>query len=409
MSETETVVIIGGGQAGSECAFALRQQQFAGRIVLVGEEPLLPYRRPPLSKTFLAGEVQAESLLIRAAATYQQQNIECRMGQRVVALDRAAKSVTLDEGTVIGYTHLVFATGGRARALPLPGGDKANVHTIRTVADVERLKADFAPGKRLVVIGGGYIGLEAAAVGIKCGLDVTVVEALPRVLARVAVPEISAFYEQAHRRRGVKFITGVGVQALEGGERIEAVLLSDGQRLPVDVVIVGIGIIPNTELAAAAGLEVNQGIVVNAEARTADPAIFAIGDCAFHENVFFGRSLRVESVPHAMEHGRTAAAAICGKPAAYAAVPWFWSDQFDLKLQMVGLSEGFDSMVVRGDLAAESFCVFYLREGVVLSADAVNRPQEFATAKQLVGLRMKVPEDLLRDESQPLKALLAKP
>ncbi|MES2683889.1 MAG: FAD-dependent oxidoreductase [Pseudomonadota bacterium] len=408
MSETETVVIIGGGQAGSECAFALRQQQFAGRIVLVGEEPLLPYRRPPLSKTFLAGEVQAESLLIRAAATYQQQNIECRMGQRVVALDRTAKSVTLDEGTVIGYTHLVFATGGRARALPLPGGDKANVHTIRTVADVERLKADFAPGKRLVVIGGGYIGLEAAAVGIKCGLEVTVVEALPRVLARVAVPEISAFYEQAHRRRGVKFITGVGVQTLEGGERIEAVLLSDGQRLPVDVVIVGIGIIPNTELAAAAGLEVNQGIVVNAEARTADPAIFAIGDCAHHENVFFGRSLRVESVPHAMEHGRTAAAAICGKPVPYAAVPWFWSDQFDLKLQMVGLSEGFDSMVVRGDLAAESFCVFYLRDGVVLSADAVNRPQEFATAKQLVGQRMKVSEGLLRDESQPLKALLVK-
>ena len=248
MSESpeNTVVVIGAGQAGCELGFSLRQQGFAGRIVLVGDEPSLPYRRPPLSKAFLAGEVEAASLLIRSAESYAKQNIECLMGRRVIATDRTARSVQLDDGAALAYTHLVFATGGRPRALPLPGGDAPNVHSIRSIADVERLKAGFRAGQRMVVIGGGYIGLEAAAVGIKAGLDVTVLEAQPRLLARVAVPLMSEFYAAAHRKRGVKVLTGVGIVALEGEGLVEVVVLADGQRLPADLVIVGIGIVPNT-------------------------------------------------------------------------------------------------------------------------------------------------------------------
>ena len=403
----ETVVIVGAGQAGCEAAFALRQQQFAGRIVLVGEEPLLPYRRPPLSKAFLAGEVAAESLLIRGAAQYETQKIETRLGTRVVGIDRAGKTITLADGETLPYTQLVLATGGRLRRLPLPGADKPNVHGIRTVADVEKLKADFAPGRRLVVIGGGYIGLEAAAVAIKCRLQVTVVEALPRVLARVAVPELSAFYQAMHAKRGVRIVTGVGISALEGGDTVETLVLANGERLPADVVIVGIGIVPNTELAEAAGLAVDNGIVVDAHACTSDAAIYAVGDCAQHDNGFLARRLRLESVPHAMEHARTAAAAIAGKPAPYSAMPWFWSDQYELKLQMAGLADGHDQRVVRGQLDQESFCVFYLKDGAVISADAVNRPQEFAVAKQLVAQRKVVDAALLADEAAPLKNLLA--
>lgn len=406
MSESpeNTVVVIGAGQAGCELGFSLRQQGFAGRIVLVGDEPSLPYRRPPLSKAFLAGEVEAASLLIRSAESYAKQNIECLMGRRVIATDRTARSVQLDDGAALAYTHLVFATGGRPRALPLPGGDAPNVHSIRSIADVERLKAGFRAGQRMVVIGGGYIGLEAAAVGIKAGLDVTVLEAQPRLLARVAVPLMSEFYAAAHRKRGVKVLTGVGIVALEGEGLVEVVVLADGQRLPADLVIVGIGIVPNTELAQAAGLAVDNGIVVDAHARTADPAIFAIGDCAHHDHVFLGRRLRLESVPHAMEHARTAAAAIVGQAKPYEAVPWFWSDQFDLKLQMVGLSEGHDQIVVRGTPESENFCVFYLKDGVVLSADAVNRPKEFSVAKQLVAQRARVEAGQLADETIPLAA-----
>lgn len=403
-SQEHTVVIVGAGQAGCELGFSLRQQGFAGRIVLIGDEPSLPYRRPPLSKAFLAGEVEAPSLLIRSAESYAKQSIECLMGRRVVAIDRAAHRVQLDDGATLAYTHLVFATGGRPRRLPLPGGDAPNVHSIRAVADVERLKAGFKAGQRMVVIGGGYIGLEAAAVGIKGGLEVTVLEAQPRLLARVAVPLMSDFYAAAHRRRGVKVLTGVGIVALEGEGRIDTVVLADGQRLPADLVIVGIGIVPNTELAQAAGLAVDNGIVVDAHARTADPAIFAIGDCAQHDHGFLGRRLRLESVPHAMEHARTAAAAIVGQPKPYEAVPWFWSDQFDLKLQMVGLSEGHDQVVVRGTPESEKFCVFYLRDGVLISADAVNQPKEFSVAKQLVAQRARVSAEVLADESVPLVA-----
>lgn len=403
------VVIVGGGQAGCEVATALRQNAYAGPITLIGDEGYLPYRRPPLSKAFLSGDVTLESLYVKPAATYEKANIACRLGVSVESISRAERSLRLFDGEVVPYSDLVLATGGRARRIVLSGAELPNVHYIRTIDDILKLQHDFKPGARMAVVGGGYVGLEAAAVGIKSGLQVTVIEALDRVLARVTAPQLSEFYQRFHRSKGVDLRTGVGVHAFEGDERVVAISLANGERLEVDLVIVGIGQIPNTELAEAAGLEVGNGIVVDASGRTSDPNIFAVGDCALIENEFYGRHLRLESVPNAMESGRVVAANLCGKPIKYAAVPWFWSDQYDLKLQMVGLSQGYTEIVIRGDIAADSFVAFYLQDGVVISADAVNRPQEFMVSKKLVAERMRVLPEVLADESQPLKAPVAKP
>jgi 3-phenylpropionate/trans-cinnamate dioxygenase ferredoxin reductase subunit len=403
---TPVTVIVGAGQAGSELATSLRQQGYADSVVLIGDEDLVPYRRPPLSKTYLSGEVTRESLFLKPRAVYEKHAIECRFGIGVESIDRAARSLRLYDGSVLMYDKLALTTGGRPRRLSVPGAERSNVHYIRTVADIDRLKQQFGEGKRLVIIGGGYIGLEAASVGIKKGLHVTVVEALPRVLARVTAPEISAFYERVHRGHGVDLRTGVGVHALEGDGDACAVVLADGTRLATDLVVIGVGLIPNTELAEAAGIEVSNGIVVDRYAVTSDPDIVAAGDCTNHDNVFLGRRLRLESVPNALEQARVAAASILGRPRVYDAVPWFWSDQYDLKLQMVGLSQGHDDLIVRGDMDANSFTAFYLKDGVVISADSVNRPQDFMLAKRLVAERAAVPPERLRDAAVPLKSLL---
>jgi 3-phenylpropionate/trans-cinnamate dioxygenase ferredoxin reductase subunit len=406
-TSTAGVVIVGAGQAGGDLTGALRAGGYSGAITLIGDEPYAPYRRPPLSKTFLSGEATLESLYLKSAETYGRQQIECRFGIGVERIERSSSAVRLYDATLVPYRYLVLATGGRARRLSLPGANHPNVHYIRTIDDILRLKEQLLPGKRLLIVGGGYVGLEAASIGIKKGLEVTLVESLDRVLARVTAPELSAFYEKAHRARGVKILTGIGVHALEGDPLVSAVLLSDGRRLEADLIVVGIGMIPNSELADAAQLNVHNGIVVDAFTRTEDPAIYAIGDCCNHENVFLQRRLRLESVPNAAEQARVCAAAICGKPQPYGAVPWFWSDQFDLKLQMVGLSEGYDELVIRGDMQKESFCAFYLRQGTLISADAVNRPQEFMLAKRMVTDRASVTAAQLRDEGISLKALAA--
>jgi 3-phenylpropionate/trans-cinnamate dioxygenase ferredoxin reductase subunit len=401
-----TTIVVGAGQAGGELASCLRQLGYSGRIVLIGDEPHVPYQRPPLSKAYLSGEMKLDSLFFKPREAYENKGIECSFGIGVEAIDRAERRVRLDDGSTLAYDKLALTTGGRPRHLSIPGVDKPNVHYVRTIADIDRLKAQIAAGRRLVIIGGGYIGLEAASIGIKKGLHVTVVEALPRVLARVTAPEISAFYQRTHRARGVDIRTGVGVHALEGGEQVNQVVLADGSVLPADLVIVGVGLIPNTELAEAAGLEVSNGIVVDRYTVTSDPDIVAAGDCTNHENVFLGRRVRLESVPNALEQARVAASAILGSPRAYDAVPWFWSDQFDLKLQMVGLSEGYDTLVIRGNMDASSFIAFYLNNGIVISADAVNRPAEFMAAKRMVAARMPVTPERLRDEGTPLKTLL---
>jgi 3-phenylpropionate/trans-cinnamate dioxygenase ferredoxin reductase component len=401
------VVIVGAGQAGGDVTGCLRSAGYTGPITLIGDEAYAPYKRPPLSKTFLSGEATLESLYLKSTAAYEKQTIDCRFGTGVEYIDRDTKTVRLFDGTTVSYEHLILATGGRARRLSLPGADHPNVHYVRTIDDILKLKAQFHAGANLVIIGGGYIGLEAAAVGRKKDLKVTLVEALPRVLARVAVPELSAFYERVHRGHGVDIRTGVGVHAFEGDALVSTVVLADGTRMPADIVIVGIGLIPNTELAEASGLQVSNGIVVDQYTRTTDPNIYAIGDCSNHLNEFYpGKRLRLESVPNATEQARVCAAAICGKPVAYSALPWFWSDQYNLKLQMVGLSEGYDQFIVRGDMNGESFAVFYLREGVVISADCVSRAADFMTAKRLVTDRVKPSPAALADESVPLKSLL---
>ena len=402
-----TVVVVGAGQAGGEIAIQLRKLGHAGRIVVLGDEPHLPYKRPPLSKAYLAGAVAADSLHLLPQAGFDKLGIECRGNARVTRIDRAGRQVHLADGATIAYSQLALATGGRARELNLPGAHRANVFPLRTIADVNRIRQRCAPGRRVVIVGGGFIGLEVAAICVKLGLKVTVLEGLPRVLARVTVPQVSAFFERVHREAGVDLRTGVQVTALEGEPEVTQVVLDDGTRCAADFVIVGVGIVPNVELAQEAGLSVDNGIVVDEFTRTSDPAIVAAGDCTNHPNEFLGRRLRLESVQNAMEQARAAAATLAGKAEPYRAVPWFWSDQYDVKLQMVGLSAGHDRCVLRGDPATgRSFAAFYLREGHLIAADAVSRASEFVFAKKLVAARVPVDPAALADETVALKSLL---
>ena len=405
---SDVTVIVGAGQAGSDMATALRAQGYEGRIVLLGDEEALPYRRPPLSKAYLSDEITEEALYLKPAPVYEKHNIEVKTGVHVTAVDREAHTVTLDNGEVIGYTKLAFTTGGHARKLPLPGAEKPNVHYVRTIADIKHMKEQFKAGKRLVIIGGGYIGLEAASVGIKKELQVTLVEALPRLLARVTGPELSEYYRSVHSRHGVDIKLGAGVKALEGdGELVEAVVLEDGSKIEADLIIVGIGLIPNTELAEQAGLEVENGILVDLYCQTSDPDILAAGDCTNHENGFLGRRMRLESVPNASEQARVAASLICGKKVPHDSVPWFWSDQYDLKLQMVGINQGYDEVVIRGSMEDDNFSAYYLKDGTVIAVDAVNRPKDFMMGKKLVSGRVKADAATLTDESVDLKSLLS--
>lgn len=405
-----SVVVVGAGYAAGEFAIRLRQGGYAGPITMVGAEPHLPYHRPPLSKAFLAGQTDEAALLLRPAESYAKAEIGFLGGTTVTAIDRAARTATLQDGRTLPYDHLVLATGGRARPLPCPGGDLAGVHLLRTLNDVSAMRPRLAAGARLVIIGGGYIGLEVAAVAAKTGLAVTVIEAAPRVLARVAGAEISAFYEQAHRAAGVDVRCGVGVAALLPAANdplhVGAVRLADGTELPADWVLAGIGLIPNTELAQAAGLKVENGIWVDEYCRTEDPAVLAIGDCSNHPSAFLGRRVRLESVPNALEQARVAADTILGKMVPYGAVPWFWSDQYDLKLQAVGLLEGHDQVVLRGSLEARNFIMFYLRQGKLIAADAVNRPGEFMMAKRLVSAGVAPDPAALADAETALKTLV---
>jgi 3-phenylpropionate/trans-cinnamate dioxygenase ferredoxin reductase subunit len=409
---TAGVVIAGAGYAAGELAARLGQEGVAGPITMVGEEAHLPYHRPPLSKLFLSGEVDPASLLLRPETAYAKFGVTHRATTSVTRIDRAARQVSLSNGAFLSYTWLVLATGGHARRLSCPGADLAGVFTLRDIADSLSIRAALSAGGRMVIVGGGYIGLEVAAVAIKAGLSVTVIEAAPRLLARVAGPEISAFYENAHRTAGVVVHTGQTVSALVADpanpSRVGGVLLADGTTIPADAVVAGVGLVPNTEIAQAAGLKVDNGIWVDEFCRTEDPHILAIGDCANHPCPFLGRRVRLESVPNALEQARVAADTIAGKSLPYAAVPWFWSDQYDLKLQAVGLLEGHEQVVLRGSYEARSFLLFYLRQGVPIAADAVNRAGEFLVARRLVGAGLPADPAALGDASVPLKSLLAR-
>jgi len=380
------ILIVGGGHAGAQAAIALRQNKFEGSIAIVGDEPEIPYERPPLSKDYLAGEKVFERILIRPATFWPEREIAMLTGKRIVSVNPRGHMVATGDGSTIGYGTLIWAAGGSPRSLICSGHDLAGVHAIRTRADVDRLMGELAATTRVVVIGGGYIGLEAAAVLTKLGKQVTVLEALDRVLARVAGEPLSRFYEAEHRAHGVDVRLGAMVDCIaEQDGRATGVRLADGETLPCEMVIVGIGIIPSVQPLLAAGAAGGNGVNVDAQCRTSLPDIFAIGDCALHANAFAGGAeIRLESVQNANDMANAVAKTLAGVPTDYHAVPWFWSNQYDLRLQTVGLSTGHDATVTRGDPASRSFSLLYLKQGRVIALDCVNSVRDYVQGRILV-------------------------
>ncbi len=403
------VVIVGAGQAGAQVAALLRHEGYEGSIMVVGDEPEFPYERPPLSKDYLAGHKQFKQLLLHPEEFWAQHNIDLRLGQRVETVDVAGRRVTTDSGDEIGYEFLVWAAGGSPRRLACPGNDLAGVHAVRNRADIDRVMAELPDVRRVAVIGGGYIGLEAASVLTKLGKPVTVLEALDRVLARVAGEALSRFYEAEHRAHGVDVRLGVMVERLEGRDgKVTGVVLADGTVVPADLVIVGIGIVPSVGPLVNAGLENGNGVAVDEYCRTRLPGVFAVGDCAAHHNRYAAIStpIRLESVQNANDQAKVVAKFIAGQQEAYSALPWFWSDQYDLKLQTVGLSIGHDAVVVRGDPATRAFSVVYLKQGRVIALDCVNAVRDFVQGKALVKGHFAINPESLADAATPLKSLV---
>jgi len=402
------VVIVGGGHGGAQAAIALRQNGFTGTIALIGREPEPPYERPPLSKEYFAREKTFDRLYIRPPHFWDEKDVKLHLGIEVTAVDPAAKQLTLSDGTSFGYGKLIWATGGDPRRLSCPGANLAGVHAVRTRADCDQLMGEIDGGVRnIVVIGGGYIGLEAAAVLTKLGCKVTLLEALPRVLARVAGPELSAFYEADHRAHGVDLRTGVAVDGLEGEGRVSGVKLADGVVIPADAVIVGIGVIPAVGPLIAAGAAGGNGVDIDEFCRTSLPDVFAIGDCAAFACDFAGGTvMRVESVQNANDQATNVAKSILGDEKPYHAFPWFWSNQYDLRLQTAGISLGYDQTVVRGNIADRSFSVVYLKAGKVIALDCVNMVKDYVQGRKLVEAGATPDLERLADAGVPLKELL---
>jgi len=396
------ILIVGAGQAGAQAAISLRQEGYEGSITIVGEEADLPYERPPLSKDYLSGERPADRLLLRPPAFWAERDVQILTGTRITHVDRGV--ATADDGRLFHFGTMIWAAGGHARRLRCPGSDLGGIHYIRSREDVDRLRADLSLATRIVVIGGGYVGLEAAAVLSKSGKQVTVVEAQDRLLARVAGQAVSDFYRAEHEAHGVAIRLGTGVDAIEGAHhRVEAVLLADGTRLAADVVIVGIGLVPSVAPLGMAGATV----VVDAHCQSLTEHVYAIGDCASHHNRYAGRLFQLESVQNAVDMAKAAAAHIVHGDAAkpYDVCPWFWSNQYDLKMQTVGLSAGHDATVVRGDIASRSWSLVYLRAGAVIALDCINAPRDYVQGKALVERGARIAPDLLADAATPLKTM----
>ncbi|MCW2495261.1 FAD-dependent oxidoreductase [Jatrophihabitans sp.] len=403
---TGPVVVVGAGQAGAETAAVLRGQGFEGRITLIGDEGRYPYMRPPLSKHYLAGELTPDRILVRPEAFYERAGVELQLGNAATRIDRTAQQVELADGQQIGYAALVIATGGSPRRLA--GLQGSNVHYLRTVADVDGLQNGLRAGSHLVIVGGGYVGLEVAALARARGVHVTVLEAADRLLARVACPELARFVHDRHVANGVEVRLAATVSGMSTSPsgRVSAVLLATGEAIASDTVLVGVGLLPNVGLAAEAGLEVADGIVVDEHCRTSDPNIYAVGDCTRHPCHETGGTRRLESVPNATEQARTVAAAIIGQDHPYRAVPWFWSDQGELKLKSVGLTTGCDMVVLRPQADATQFAAFYLEQGRLRAADIVNNPRLFAVSRRLVAARVTVSPEQLADPETSLDQLL---
>lgn len=381
----KTCIIIGAGHSAAQLSVSLRQEGWEGRIIVVGDEQALPYHRPPLSKAYLAGTKNLNNILIRPAAFYEKQRIEFNLGVGLDSIDRANKQITLNNGEVLNYDKLALTLGSRVRKLTIPGCDLVGVSYLKTAQDVDYIKTLAKADKKAVIIGGGYIGLETASVLRKLGMEVTVLEMMPRVLERVTAPQLSEFYTRVHSEEGVNIVTEVVVSSIEAQDDRNSVHCTNGDSYEADLIIVGVGVLPNQEIAEQAGLTVSNGIEVNEFSCTSDPDIVASGDCAWHYNPIYNKHLRLESIQNAADQAKTAAAYICDNNTAYNTLPWFWSDQYDMKLQIAGLSQGYDSVVVRGDIKhGRSFAVFYFIEDKVIAVDAVNSPAEFMIGKKLI-------------------------
>ena len=407
--ERANIVIVGTGHGGAQAAIALRQHGFTGSIAMIGRESEPPYERPPLSKEYLAGEKPFERIHLRPPQFWADKDIALRLKTSVVAVDPQAHELEFADESRMGYGKLIWAAGGDPRRLSCAGADLAGVHSVRTRADVDRMIAELEAGaKRAVVVGGGYIGLEAAAVLRKLGCAVTVVEALPRVLARVAGEELSRFYEDEHRKQGVEVLLEATVDRIEGdGGTVSGVGLEGGAAIPADLVVVGIGIVPAVGPLIAAGAAGANGVDIDEFCRTSLEDIYAIGDCAAHANPYAGGAvIRLESVQNANDMASTAAKSICGDPQPYKAVPWFWSNQYDLRLQTVGLSLDHDETVLRGDPAERKFSIVYLKEGRVIALDCVNATKDYAQGRKLVEAGTRPEREALADTEISLKALV---
>lgn len=407
MPENHTL-IIGASHAGAQAAVSLRQAGYEWRITLLGEENVPPYHRPPLSKDYLSGDKAEADILLRPADSYAAAKIDLRLGVRAGAIDREDKTVQTAEGEHIAYDHLILATGARVRRLPIPGADLPHVYYLRDTRDVDAIRARVAPGKAAVIIGGGYIGLETAASLRQRGMEVTLLEAQPRILQRVTSETMSDFYRRIHEEEGVVILEDcIAASIQEEGDGLR-VATSCGQSLDAHMVVIGIGVIPNTELAEFAGLEISDGIEVNAYCQTSDPAIYAIGDVSHHYSPIYERHVRLESVPNATEQAKVVASHIVGQPKPYMSLPWFWSDQFDLKLQIAGLSDGWDDLVLRGDAKnSRSLAAYYFKGDRLLAVDAVNAPRDFMIAKMALSKGKTLDKTILAEcEDAQLKTAL---
>jgi 3-phenylpropionate/trans-cinnamate dioxygenase ferredoxin reductase subunit len=398
-----TIVIVGGGQAGAQAVDTLRRAGFPGRLLLICDEPELPYQRPPLSKKYLSGELTAERLPFRHRAFYDEHRIELKLGVRAAAVDPRGRRVDLADGEALNYDRLLLCLGATARRLSCPGADLPGLHYLRSVADAAPIKAAIKPGSRVLIIGGGYIGLETAATCRHMGCEVTVLELADRVMNRVVSPCVSQFFEQEHRARGINILCNTRVARLEGAGRIERVICADGSEIPADTVIAGVGAIAVTALASDAGLACDNGIIVDEYCRTQDEAIFAAGDCTNHPSLRFGRRVRIESVDNAFEQAKTAALNLLDRKISHDRVPWFWSDQFDSKLLIAGLSQDYDRQVLRGDPASRSFSVCYLKGDELMAVEAVNHSKDYMAARKLIAERARMNTAKLANPSLALQ------
>ena len=405
----DNIVIVGAGHAAAEAVTALRKKGWQGSVTLIGDEPILPYQRPPLSKAYFKGDVVAEKLLIKGEVVYANAQVDLKLGCRVVEIDRPSMSVLLSNGERISYAKLILATGTRVRKLNVEGANLNKINYLRTLSDVDAIKAQLPTGGRLLIVGAGYIGLEVAASAVQHGIKVTVLEAADRVLARVTSPIMSDFFLRKHAENGVDIRLNSQLVKFEelplGGDALRAVM-SNGDEYEFDCAVIGVGVLPNSELAEQADLACDNGVCVNEYAQTSDPDIYAVGDCSNYFSFLYQRNIRLESVPNAIEQAKVAVVSMLGHPIAYDSVPWFWSDQYDIKLQTVGLLNEYDDVVVRGDIQSNKFSAFYLKAGRLIAMDAINSPADFMLSKKLIEAKVHPEKSLLADSSLALKSLL---